>query len=148
MRRARAIEGGDTRNEREAETRLEELEAKHLKWKKHATAVRRHSATFVTTNKGLEALTIIPELCDQCYIRSMAKHNKKWQRLGQDVLVKLCLKCKRRTAFMPGEGESDDVTETENARSDKIELDDSSSDSVSVTSADVLSPVKKKRRGS
>eukprot|EP00756_Hemistasia_phaeocysticola_P022004 Hpha_TRINITY_DN15805_c1_g5::TRINITY_DN15805_c1_g5_i3::g.190219::m.190219 len=153
LSRARNIEGGGDRNEREADARLNEHEDGHLKRKrtmakKHTSRTRRSSAKFVTAKKELESLRRMPELFDQCYIRSMSTHRPLWQQLDKDELVKLCIKYKQRTAFLPGAAEENE-TETE-ACSDQIELDydgDDGDDGDDSTSEEDHSPPRARWRG-
>lgn len=124
--RTRTIEGGAARNGREADARLEELEAGHrkrkrAKSKKRKIAARRCKAVLAVRKADLEALPLWPDLHDQCYLRSMTTHHKGWQTLGKEDIIKLCLKHKHRTAFMPGVALSD-MSETDGACSD-TELD-------------------------
>jgi hypothetical protein len=111
--------------------RLGELEEGHLKRKqtrsrKHTIKVRRRDTPLLTGKRKLEALDI-PGLHDQCYLRSMTTWKKGWQQLSRAELVKMCLKHKTRTAFLPGQDSGDDVT-TDSAWSDTIDAEESDDD--------------------
>ena len=66
--------------------------------------------------------------------------------MSKEELVKLCMKHKLRTAFLPGE-DLDDPTETD-AWSDRIEPDNSEDESTTDDESQAQPPLRRKARGS